>query len=409
MIIKSGDLCYNLLFIILATFFIDSLLGAFFNIPLLSAVVFYIYISILLISAVYLNRLKSVHFILLILSFCIFINPFFKFFLFSNVVLSDFSDAAYFALFIVTPVFLTMLSQSNSVRGEKFISYFFVVCVFMIIPSFFSVEFYNQSQVSNVSAQSLDVEFLRAYKQGFFKHPHIASYFFTFLFICFFYKFLIERRVVLFLASFFCFFVILYTGSRSGLYGVLTGFVFSFIFTKGYRLLAIIGIVFIVLFLTNIELVASYFEGTFLFQYISFFITLKDNFERLSRVMIWSSWLVSILDFNAFEVILGRPFSQSASDNLARLGISIWFHNDWLNAFYSYGFLGVLSIFFSFLSLYKWVVTVSNSIVYSKVVFICMMFLSIVNGLYYYLPIVLFSLFYYSNINFHELKGARNE
>src|SRR6201999_4240487 len=53
--------------------------------------------------------------------------------------------------------------------------------------------------------------------------------------------------------------------------------------------------------------------------------------------IIWNSWFSAISSFNALDFFVGRNFSSSFDFNAREIGLYIWFHNDFLSAFYSYG------------------------------------------------------------------------
>src|SRR5690606_29404375 len=81
-------------------------------------------------------------------------------------------------------------------------------------------------------------------------------------------------------------------------------------------------------------------------------------------------------------------FSFSFEVNRQNTGSEIWFHNDWLSVFYSYGLLGVLGLVAAYFSLYAWLKSSISDRFYVSLIFLMLLFLSFVNGLYYYYPLV---------------------
>lgn len=377
----------------LLIFFIDSIINAIIPLPIGASGATLVSIFLIFSFLSIFNKLSIVDSTCLCTSIAILLLPCVKFFIYQDLVLSDFSDAAFLALFIMTP--MTLSYAYAAISHSKFKTYsacYVAAGLILILPSFFSFEASSQSMTSTLQETSSDLEYLRGYHQGLFRLPHIASYFFlfSFIFFCIRYYQGTQKGISLILAGASCI-ILVYTGSRAGIFALATALIVTGALSKSNRTWTALGLLATGIIAINFYKIASLLEGSFLYQYFTLFITASENFSRLSRVIIWSSWLDSISQFGALDALFGRPFSYSFKENLYRIGSNIWFHNDWLSAIYSYGIFGLAGMSAAFASLWTCLNSMTNRNL-SIVIFTACLFLSMVNGLYYYYPMLLISI-----------------
>lgn len=134
-------------------------------------------------------------------------------------------------------------------------------------------------------------------------------------------------------------------------------------------------------------------DNTFTQQYFTFFVTAVDNLPRLSRVILWNSWLKEMHEFGILDLLIGKTFFGSIQANLKNAYIAEWFHNDYFSIVYSYGIV-CLSLYVAFyMKIYRdnRVFIQNNFIVFA--IFASMPVMAFLNGFYYYFP--MFSLYIY--------------
>jgi hypothetical protein len=126
---------------------------------------------------------------------------------------------------------------------------------------------------------------------------------------------------------------------------------------------------------------------------------MHDNFDRLSRVIIWNSWFSAVSSFNALDFFVGRNFSSSFDFNAREIGLYIWFHNDFLSAFYSYGVLVLIAYAVPHLLAIKRAVEVGSSSRLLSMLGFFIVAAAFVNGFYKYLPVIFFVLLFSNEVN----------
>ncbi|MNC26931.1 hypothetical protein D3C75_750830 [compost metagenome] len=104
--------------------------------------------------------------------------------------------------------------------------------------------------------------------------------------------------------------------------------------------------------------------------------------------MIWSSWLDAIKSFNPIEILFGRSLSDSMAYNLKELGLSIWFHNDFLGIFYSYGISGLLLYFYLIYKILAHKNLRMRKDFFRFTIVFFVLFAGLVNGMYKYVPFI---------------------
>lgn len=283
---------------------------------------------------------------------------------------------------------LYLLSDTRIFRAKiKFIQIFFVFAFALYAPVFFGVDL-GQIYTKN-SLMDDDIESIRAYHSGLFEVPHIAAYIFYYVAISSLYIILnrtpAQRTAYWWPILFTSIAIVLFSGSRTPVYAAV--FSIATYLLTGNRKTFILGLTLIscgFFFYSNPQLPLSLFEGTILFQYVSLVQTLASNTERLSRVMIWAVFFDAIRDFSPIDYIVGRGFESSLNANYMRSGLRIWFHNDFLGVFYSYGALGLILYSSGFIAFYNRYRRVIHSDILSFTAFFSLVFFAFANGLYYY-------------------------
>lgn len=232
------------------------------------------------------------------------------------------------------------------------------------------------------------VEEIRNYHNGLFRIPHIASYFFGFLFLFFAYQYQKTKRILHIALLIVSLALCLYTGSRALLLAFILSLLLFLLQRKYLKYLLAFVIVIAVLILTN-DFFIFLTKNTFLNQYFVFIETTTENFTRLSRFRLWYSWWIAMQDFGVWNIFIGKSYVSSLYANDKNLGYYIWFHNDFLSILYCYGLIGFALYIGFFIKLYR-----DNKKFIRKNIFIFIFFSSMVitallNGFYYYFPVFL--------------------
>lgn len=376
-------------------FTLDCVINYFVSVPI------YVCFSILLVVIFYIpGFLTKRDNVLFATNSLIFIIPFiincFQFGFFKE----SFSDLLYILSFYGSFfLYSTQFTKCNFEEDRVII--FAILCFLLFIPTFFGLE-----EISTMEFDTSDIEFRRSYRQGFFRIAHIASYFFAFIVLYYLHKagkFRIRNKIIILISISF----LLLTGSRTSIAVLIIGLILYY-FRKKFIVVGLLTISFAFLIVYNIDYLLKIFDDTILFQYISIVKTLSTNLSRLSRVIIWNSWWTEVQNFDFWDIIIGRGFNSSFDANERNIYNRIWFHNDFLSIFYSYGALGVLKYIFLFQRIY-----IKNKTEISSNIFIYLAFTSfwlsaIFNGFYYYFPSILLFLFYSMINKSNESRSFRN-
>jgi hypothetical protein len=232
----------------------------------------------------------------------------------------------------------------------------------------------------------------RTYLKGFFRIPHVASYFFGFSAIFLAFLAFTKRKYLYLIPVVLLLVLSLYTGVRSFMLALVIS-VFLYLLQRKYLpylfLSLIIGFA-IIIFRHQI---AEILHGTFLQQHFSLVLTLFDNFGRFSRIMLWYSWFMAVSDFHWYEFLIGKSYFSGLMINEKLFGQPIWFHSDMLNMFYCYGLVG-LSIYVGFIiRIYKDCKQYIHSNIFVFLFFSSSVVISLINGFYYYFTVFLMYLF----------------
>lgn len=267
----------------------------------------------------------------------------------------------------------------------------------------------SEKFLKSLASPELDyLEYSRVYHNGFFRVPQVASYFFGFLAIFYFYFFW-NRNKLLSLASILLLtFIVLYTGTRIfPITIILTTLLWFLIKPKRwlYLLATLLILTLMVVFRGKINYLT---EDTFFHQYFTFFITAFDNLPRLSRIILWNSWFKEVADFGVLDLLVGKTYCASLQANLKNVFIAEWFHNDFFSIVYSYGIISLLLYIIFYLKIFldNKILIKNNFFVFTM--YFSMLIMAFLNGFYYYFP--MFTLYiYFLIIRIEQSKNTQHE
>jgi len=237
------------------------------------------------------------------------------------------------------------------------------------------------------------VEYLRLYHNGLFRLPHMASYFFGFLSLFFIYRFWKNKKIIELVLFAISLIVCVYTGSRA----VIAAFFLSgilFLLKRKYIVYLQSIIIAALLITLGIEHILRFTEGTVFYQYFSIIQTTTENITRLSRFRIWYSWWIEISNFGIWDFLMGKSYINAHMANIKNLNYDIWFHNDFLNIFFSYGIWATILYIGLFVKIYSDNKTYIKTNFFIFIYYFSMLITAIINGFYYYFPIFLLYLFW---------------
>lgn len=233
----------------------------------------------------------------------------------------------------------------------------------------------------------------RVYRPGVYRIPHVAAYFlgFSALFLAFI---AIERKQYLwFLPAVVLLLLSSYTGCRA----CITAFALAAILYLLHKrhwpyLLATAGaLALIIVFRQEILNILS---GTFLHQQFALVVTFTDNIWRLSRLMIWAAWFWEVSGFAWYELIIGRSYVSGLTANAGYFGQPLWYHNDFLNMFYTYGIVGLAFYTGFFARMYMDFKQQIRGGFFVFMFFNAAILMAVFNGWYYFFPVFLLYLLF---------------
>ena len=374
-------------------FILDNIYNSFFKAPIFVLAIPFL----ILLTIINIKNKKNLIMVLFLVSIVV-ISYYLNFFRFGFSI-----DSSSDILFVMLTLF-TFAAVNESSASERCLDNSFWLLLMLFLPAFlgFNGRTFGDSDV--FESGSTDIEYFRVYNQGFYRFPHTAAYVLALGAIWWSIKYQFYRKNKYIIFSIIFISACLYTGSRTPIFAFLIGVLFNFFRPKILNVIYIlISISTIIVFLYNIDLILEFFNGTIFYQYLTIFVTIQENYERLSRYMIWNSWLEAVKEFNVVDYLIGHSYGESLKFNENKLDRSIWFHNDYLSFFYSYGIL--------FLLLYiKFIFNFFKNFFKEKSSFLirCLVFFIIIsaflNGFYKYMPMLfLFVLSYY---RFHFSKRS---
>jgi hypothetical protein len=236
------------------------------------------------------------------------------------------------------------------------------------------------------------MEHKRTYHNGMFRIPHVASYFFSFLFLYMLNGFISKRRYWYLLAAILTLLMVVLTGSRTMLVAMsLALFIYLVLGLRLKYLLVLLAIpALVVIFREDLFL---WTRETVLGQYFALINTVIDNPNRISRLMIWRSWWHEISGFSGLNWLTGKGYVLSLLVNRENIGTAVWFHNDFFSVLFSYGLPALLLFTFFFLRIYKENRLLINSNLFLFTFYFSMLIASFINGFYTYYPVFLVFMF----------------
>ena len=255
------------------------------------------------------------------------------------------------------------------------------------------VEFGSSKKITH-DRDALDIlEYNRDYNYGLFRIPHVATYFLGFLGLFYGFLFMKKRHWYWLAMSILLFVLMIFTGVRTFAAAILLVFVIYFIRRKTVWIFLSLLFAALLLILFRFKI---YFltQDTILEPFTSLVITIMDNFDRLSRALIWKSWLLEMKDFGFIDFLIGKSFYQSVMANLENLHRPLWFHNDFFSVIFSYGSLALLVYVVFFVKMFRRYNVEVRSAVFPFLFFFTMSFAAFINGMYYYFPVMMLYLFF---------------
>ncbi len=236
------------------------------------------------------------------------------------------------------------------------------------------------------------LESFRQYRRGLFRIPHIGAYFLGFLTLFYGFVYQRKRNLLYALIAFGMVVLMIYSGVRAFIGAALLALIIAFIRKKSLIYLSGIAVAVLLLLLFRVEIYLLT-ANTILRPFTATLITLVDNFEKISRFLIWRSWWVEFSQFELYQLLIGKSYFSSILANLANLHLGDWFHNDFLSIIYAYGIPAFGVYCFLFVRIYLDYAQQINGNFIIGVFFWCMPILAMLNGLYYYFPIVFMFVF----------------
>lgn len=233
----------------------------------------------------------------------------------------------------------------------------------------------------------------RIYRPGLFRISHVAAYFlgFSALFLAFI---AVERKQYLwFIPAVFLLLLSSYTGCRTCIAALVMAALLYLLHKRHWPyLVATMGVLALIIIFRHEIL--NILAGTSLHQQFALVVTLTDNIWRLSRLMIWSAWYMEVSGFSWFEYIIGRSYYSGLAANAGYFGRPIWYHNDFLNMFYTYGIIGLTFYAGFFARMYMDFKQKIRGNFFVFVFFNAVILMAVLNGFYYFFPVLLLYLFF---------------
>jgi len=321
--------------------------------------------------------------------------------IFQSFHVKNISDLLFISLFFT--MYYYYKNQTESLN-YKYADLFFLVSLILIGFTFFSVDadYRALEPFRDITVRAMRrrndhatyiEELFRVYHNGLFRLPHVASYFFGFLFIYYAYRYQkslrLKNLVIMIVSLILCF----YTGARAIV--VVIGFsAFLYALKKNSVITLQLAVIFLLLLVMFRENLMALTEGTVFYQFFSLIQTSVENITHFSRLKIWYSWWIEVSNFGIWDYLIGKSFINAFVANGRNLGYAIWFHNDFLNIFFTYGIGGFVLYTWFFIKIYR-----DNKAYIKNNIFVFMFYFSMlisafVNGFYFYFPVFLLYLFF---------------
>jgi hypothetical protein len=241
--------------------------------------------------------------------------------------------------------------------------------------------------------EPLDVlEYNRNYRYGIFRIPHIATYLLGFigLFYAFLYK--SQRKWIFLIVAGVAFLFMFYSGVRTYFAALLLAMAIYFMRRKTLWVLLAFSALGLLLVVFRYP-VYQFTHNTLLEPFSSLVITMVDNIDRLSRILIWKSWWLEFQQFGWYNFLFGKSYFMEIEANIQNLHMPIWFHNDFLSIVYAYGVISLVFYVMFFIKVYRCFKQEIRSSFILFVFFTTMPVAAFINGMYYYFPVFVLFLF----------------
>ena len=413
---EHGSLLVNNFFwFFVASFFIDRIINYFIHFPffVISAILIF---PFLFLTARYKNPDKR-HLYLLVFSFLIItvINSIIFLFGIKNI-----SDFLFIGLFIT--IYFYYKNNINHLNISN-VYLFLVIILFLFSFTFFNINsnsignteyttlfnwdfssLVNSDQIEEITPENENIkwesnpmdilEYLRVYHNGLFRLPHVASYFFGFLVLFFAYQYQTKKKVFCISMLIISLALCIYTGSRAVLVAFLLSIII-FLFKRKYIIYFTLLISVLLLLAISNEYILQLTKDTVFYQYFALVQTTVENFTRLSRFRLWYSWWLEVREFGFWDFMIGKSYVNALAANARNLSYKVWFHNDFLNIFYTYGIWCTLLYIWFFVKIYRDNKNYINHNIFIFIFYSSMVITAIINGFYYYFPVFLLYLFFF--------------
>ncbi len=227
---------------------------------------------------------------------------------------------------------------------------------------------------------------------GLFRRTHMASYFFGFLFLFFSYQFQKKKgalnAIILTVSLAFCF----YTGIRTMPVAFIIS-IFLFLFRKKYIYYLISLLAVLVFLIIANDYFLQLTRNTIFYQYFYLIHSGTENFTGLARFKLYQSWWMEVSEFGFWNFMIGKSYINAMLANGQNYGMRLWFHNDFLNIFYTYGIWATMLYIWFFIKIYRDNKDYIKQNIFIFVFYSSMVITAIINGFYYYFPVFLLYLF----------------
>lgn len=237
-----------------------------------------------------------------------------------------------------------------------------------------------------------NIEYQRKYNNGLYRLPHVASYFFGFLFLFLGYQFQRFKKYISLVLAAAAFFLMIFTGVRTLLVAIFMAMLLFSMYRRFFKFgLALIAVGLLIFIFR--QSLFGFSKHIFLGQYFSMLITASDNYLRFSRAVIWQSWWYEMTHFAWFNWLIGKSYFMSIIANAENIKWADWFHNDFLSIVYTYGIGGLVLYTGLFYKIFNDNKALIKNNFFLFTFYFSMLFAAIINGFYYYYPIFLMFLF----------------
>lgn len=305
------------------------------------------------------------------------------------------SDYLFLALFLIS--YMAYSSSAGQLKRRYAFAFMAGSVVLLLLPSALMAigidPCLTAYETEGIPVEQLGKAIVRHYNRGFFRLPHVASYFFGFSSVFILHMAQRERNYFWLAAGLILLFLSLYTGARAFVVALIVSLILFLVQKRkfGWLLAVMVGCIVVFVFRNTIF---NLLEGIFLQQHFALIISFAEDLDSFSRIVVWKILLNEVLGFDWYEVLIGRSYVSGLATTQGHLGVAIWFHNDFLSIFYSYGLVGLI-FYVSFLArIYLDHRKYITGNLYIFAFYYASIVLAVTNGFYYYFPVLLLYLFF---------------